>query len=35
MPIGVGEIFRRDEMSELHSEWDVKPDFERVVNFYV
>jgi len=35
MPVGVGEVFRRDEMSELHSEWDVKPDFERIVNFHV
>lgn len=34
MPIGIGEIYRRDEMSEEHKEWDVKPDFERVVNFH-
>jgi hypothetical protein len=34
MPIGIAKHYRRDLMNEKHKEWDVKPDFESVVNFH-
>lgn len=32
MPLGIADLYRRDGMSDEHKSWDVKPDFERVVN---